>query len=128
MLPYQNEIFKDRIILKNRSKLDVSVGEIILLEGHSNYTTFILDTGAMHSVSYTLKHFSMFLESQGFYRINRGIMINPLHVKMYNSYTNQLTMSNDKIVQISRRRKDNFAINLREKSIKFGKHKKGAKG
>ncbi len=124
MLHYHNELFKDRIILKNRTKLNVSVRKIILLEGNSNYTTFVLDTGGIHRVSCTLKHFSLFLENQGFCRVNRGILINFSHVKRYDIYARTITMSNEMSVKLSRRRRDNFVSEIREKVLNLENEKR----
>ncbi len=100
----------------------------MLLKSKANYTTFILSDGREKVVARTLKYFESFLQTYGFQRVHRASMINPSYVKSYNEQSNIITMDNQMSVQISRRKRDNFVINLREKSIKFEEQKTGLKG
>jgi len=100
----------------------------MLLKGKANYTIFILRDGREKVVAHTLKYFENFLQTYGFQRVHRASMINPNYVKSYNEQSNIITMDNQMSVQISRRKRDNFVSNLREKSIKFEEHKEGFKG
>ena len=91
----------------------------MLLRGKANYTTFILSDGREKVVAHTLKYFEHFLKTYGFQRVHRASMINPNYVKDYNELTSIIIMDNQMSVQISRRRKEGFMSDLREKSIKF---------
>jgi two-component system LytT family response regulator len=95
----------------------------MLLKGKANYTIFILSDGREKVVAHTLKYFASYLETYDFQRVHRASMINPNYVKSYNEQSNIITMHNQMSVQISRRIKDNFVINLREKSLKFEEQK-----
>ena len=100
----------------------------MLLKGKANYTIFILRDGREKVVAHTLKYFESFLQTYGFQRVHRSSMINPNYVKSYNEQSNIITMDNQMNVQISRRRRDSFVSDLREKSIKFEEQKEGLKG
>ena len=97
----------------------------MLLRGKANYTIFILSDGREKVVAHTLKYFEHYLKSYGFQRVHRASMINPNYVKDYNKLTSIITMDNQMSVQISRRRKEGFMSDLREKSIKFEVSKEG---
>ena len=115
----------DRLILNQRTKSYIPIDYIMLLKGKANYTTFILSDGREKVVAHTLKYFEHFLKSFGFQRVHRASMINPKYVKEYNELTRIITMDNQMSVQISRRRKEGFMSDLREKSIKFEMSKEG---
>lgn len=97
----------------------------MLLKGKANYTIFVLRDGREKVVAHTLKYFESFLQTYGFQRVHRASMINPNYVKSYNELTSIITMDNQMSVQISRRRRDNFVSDLREKSLIFGEQKEG---
>ena len=100
----------------------------MLLKGKANYTIFVLNDGREKVVAHTLKYFESFLQTYGFQRVHRASIINPSYVKSYNEATKIITLTNEMSVQISRRRNENFVINLRGKSVKFEEQKEGAKG
>ena len=100
----------------------------MLLKGKANYTTFILSDGREKVVAHTLKYFESFLQTYGFQRVHRASIINPNYVKSYDGQSNIITMDNQMSVQISRRRRDNFVSEIREKSIKFEELESGVKG
>jgi DNA-binding LytR/AlgR family response regulator len=125
---YQSHSKPDRLILNQRTKSNIPISYIMLLKGKANYTIFILSDGREKVVAHTLKYFENFLQTYGFQQVHRASMINPNYVKSYNEQSNIITMDNQMSIQISRRKRDNFVINLREKSIKFEEQKEGAKG
>lgn len=93
------------LILNHRTSTKVLVDHVILIKGDINYTTFYLNNGQKRVVAHSIKFFESHLETHGFLRIHRAFMINPKHVKAYNSEKEVLTMSNGQIANISRRRK-----------------------
>jgi DNA-binding LytR/AlgR family response regulator len=125
---YENHSKPDRLILNQRTKSYIPISYIMLLKGKANYTIFILSDGREKVVAHTLKYFERFLQTYGFQRVHRASMINPNFVKSYNETSKIITLTNEMSVQISRRKRDNFLINLREKSIKFEEQKEGLKG
>lgn len=122
---YQSHSKPDRLILNQRTKSYIPISYIMLLKGKANYTIFILRDGREKVVAHTLKYFESFLQTYGFQRVHRASMINPNYVKSYNELTSIITMDNQMSIQISRRRRDNFVSDLREKSLIFGEQKEG---
>jgi DNA-binding LytR/AlgR family response regulator len=114
---YQSHSKPDRLILNQRTKSYIPISYIMLLKGKANYTIFILSDGREKVVAHTLKYFENFLQTYGFQRVHRASMINPKYVKSYNEQSNIITMDNQMSVQISRRKRDNFVSNLREKVL-----------
>ncbi len=92
-------------ILNHKTSKKVLVDSIILLEGNVNYTTVYLDNGKRKVIAHSIKFFEPFLETHGFLRVHRSFLINPIHVKGFNSEEFILTMSNGQKANISRRRK-----------------------
>ena len=122
---YESQNKQNRLILNQRTKSYIPIDYIMFLKGKANYTTFILKDGREKVVAHTLKYFERFLKTYGFQRVYRASMVNPKYVKEYNELTHIITMDNQMSVQISRRRKEGFMSDLREKSIKFEMSKEG---
>ena len=78
-------------------------------------------------MAHTLKYFESFLRAYGFQRVHRASMINPKYVKAYNEATKIITLTNEMSVQLSRRKRDNFVSDLREKVLNLESIKKGQK-
>ncbi len=93
------------LILNQRTLKKVLVNDVVLLKGNINYTTFHLENGKKKVVAHSIKFFEPFLETHGFLRIHRSVMVNPIHVKGFNSEDYILTMSNGQKANIARRRK-----------------------
>ena len=93
------------LIINQKTSKKVLVSDVILLEGHINYTTFHLQNGSKKVVAHSIKFFEPYLQTQGFLRTHRSFMINPTHVKTYNKLEEILTMSNGRKAFISRRKK-----------------------
>jgi DNA-binding LytR/AlgR family response regulator len=96
----------------------------MLLKGKANYTIFVLNDGREKVVAHTLKYFESFLQTYGFQRVHRASMINPKYVKSYNEATKIITLTNEMSVQLSRRKRDNFVSNLREKVLNLKSKKR----
>lgn len=116
---YENQNKPDRLILNQRTKSYIPISYIILLKGNANYTIFILSDGREKVVAHTLKYFERYLLTYGFQRVHRASIINPKYVKSYNEATKLITLTNEMSVQLSRRKRENFVSNLREKNLKF---------
>lgn len=82
-----------------------SPGEMIRLEGESNYTRFIFTNGKILLTSRTLKEYEEILSGHGFIRIHKSHIINKAHVVSYNN-DGTLLLSDHSKVEISRRRKE----------------------
>lgn len=79
-------------------------GEIILLEGSSNYTKFFFSNSQSLVVSKTLKEYEEILAEHQFLRVHKSYLINKVHVKKVDK-EGVLELSNHMHVPVSRRRK-----------------------
>lgn len=102
---YQQKGNSTLLILNHKTSSKVLINSVVLIKGDINYTKFYLECGKVKTVSHSIKFFESHLETHGFLRVHRTFMINPKHVKTYNSEQEILTMSNGQIANISRRRR-----------------------
>lgn len=87
----------------------IEVSDIIYLQAESNYTFIYLRYSAKLTVSKTLKDFEALLPSQIFIRIHHSYLINKTHVQKYiRGEGGQVVMINGKILDVARRKKDEF--------------------
>ena len=93
------------LILNHRTSVKVFINGIILVEGNANYTKFYMKQGKERVVVQPIKYFESYLRTHGFLRVHRTFMINPNCVKMYDEEQNIITMSNEQIANILRRRR-----------------------
>jgi two-component system LytT family response regulator len=89
--------------------LFVNISEIIYLEAESNYTFIYLVNEKKITVSRTLKDFEELLPSPLFIRIHHSYIINKKLVNRYiKGEGGQVVMSNGRLLDVSRRKKDEF--------------------
>ncbi len=88
--------------------------EIIRLEGVSNYTRFHFTNRKPLLSSKTLKEYEDILQSNSFIRTHKSHLINYHYVKSYHT-DNVLLMTDDSMVEISRRRKEEVLQVLKQK-------------
>jgi two-component system LytT family response regulator len=89
--------------------LFVETGHIIYLEANSNYTCFYLTNNTKITVAKTLKDFEELLPASSFMRIHHSYIINKNLVKKYiKGEGGQVVMSNDTVLDVARRKKDEF--------------------
>ena len=87
----------------------VKVEEIIYCEASSNYTNIFMADGKKHLVSRTLKEYEDLLADQNFYRIHNSYLINLNAIKKYvRGEGGYVVMSNDKSLDVSKRKKEGF--------------------
>jgi two-component system, LytTR family, response regulator len=92
----------------------VETNEIIYLEAKSNYSVIWLRSSSKMTVSKTLKDFEDLLPSQIFLRIHHSYLINKNHVQKYiRGEGGQVVMSNGSILDVARRKKDEFLKTIR---------------
>lgn len=90
-------------------KRNVSVDEIIRLEGAGNYTNFFLKDGSRMLVSRTLKEYEMLLEGGAFVRVHKSCIVNLEFVrKFFIKKEGELELTDGQQVKISRRRAQVF--------------------
>jgi DNA-binding LytR/AlgR family response regulator len=111
---------KDNYLYILRRQKKIHLSEIILLEGHINYTHIYLQNGRKMMIAKTLKSLEGILTSHHFYRIHRGILINSNHLKAYDSALGEALLTNNHKVTASRRKKMAFEnMIIRKKASKI---------
>ena len=89
------------------------VSDIVRCESSRNYTYIYLKDNSKLFVSKTLKEFETLLEEYDFYRVHNSDLINLAYVKSYNKGSGgTVTMADNKVVEVSVRRKDDFLKRL----------------
>jgi len=87
----------------------IEITDIIYLEAESNYTFIHLQGAARITVSKTLKDFEELLPSGIFIRIHHSFIINKNHIRKYlKGEGGQVLMSNGKMLDVARRKKEEF--------------------
>lgn len=85
------------------------IRDIIRMEAHSNYSHIILSSGRTVVATKLLKDFETMLRGYGFYRVHNSHLINLSLVSKYlRGDGGQAVMQNGDIVEVSRRKKDEF--------------------
>ena len=105
-----------KIALPTSSGLTIiPVREIIRCQAEVNYTNFFLTSKNKILVTKTLKEFDELLQDYGFIRVHNSNLINLQHVKNYSrGEGGTVTMSDGSVVDVSRRKKDEFLKRLSE--------------
>jgi len=86
-----------------------SVGDIVRCQADDMYTTFYMTNGTHILVSKNIKECEQLLEEYGFFRIHITHLINLDHVVQYfKGEGGQVKMSDNSMVDVSRRKKDDF--------------------
>ena len=97
------------VVVNRKQKIRIPTCNIIILEGHSNYTLFHLQNGNQSMYARTLGHFQELLDSEQFIRIYRGFLINSSCIVGYDKTEDKLLMENNLEAMISRRRRKNLS-------------------
>jgi two-component system, LytTR family, response regulator len=93
----------------------VKLEEIIYCEAERSYTVFHLDGNRTVTVSKPLLDYDNLLEDTTFLRVHKSFLINLLHVKEYQRGEGGLViMSNNAEIEVSRRKKDQFLLKIKE--------------
>lgn len=87
----------------------LSISEIVRVESDGAYSIFYTDNGKKHLSSKNLGEYEEILPSLGFFRVHRSHMINVKKVKKFiRSDGNFIEMEDGSMVEIARRKKDEF--------------------
>jgi two-component system LytT family response regulator len=87
----------------------LEIADIIYLEAESNYTFINLQATPRVTVSKTLKDFEELLPAAIFIRIHHSFIINKNHIRKYlKGEGGQVLMSNGKMLDVARRKKEEF--------------------
>lgn len=89
--------------------------EIIYCEAERSYTVFHLDGNKTVTVSKPLLEYDQILTDTSFLRIHKSFLINLHHVKEYHrGEGGMVIMSNNAEIEVSRRKKDQFLMKIKE--------------
>ncbi|HEY3402463.1 MAG TPA: LytTR family DNA-binding domain-containing protein [Ohtaekwangia sp.] len=95
----------------------IKMQDIIYCEASSNYTDITLADGKKYVVSRTLREYEELLEAHNFYRIHNSYLINLSAIKKYvRGDGGYVVMSNDKSLDVSKRKKDGFLSRIGAKA------------
>jgi two-component system LytT family response regulator len=85
----------------------LEANEIVYLKAESNYTIFIFKNGKKAISGFTLKHHQNKVELNGFLRVNRAYLLNPIYIETLKKEgeTTMICMSDGTKTRVSRRRK-----------------------
>jgi two-component system, LytTR family, response regulator len=97
------------VIVNQKQKIRIPTQNIIMLEGHNNYTLFYLQNGKQRMYARTIGHFQELLDSEQFIRIHRGFLVNSQCIVGYDETENKLQMENNLKAMISRRLRKNLS-------------------
>jgi DNA-binding LytR/AlgR family response regulator len=95
-----------------RSKKNIPLHEIVMLQGDINYSLFYLQGGRKVLIPRTLKIFEELLEKYNFLRTHRGFIINCDHLLRIDRFYEEAFLTNDLQASISRRRRTEVSKRL----------------
>ena len=84
------------------------VKEVIRCEALANYTNFFTSAKNKLTVTKTLKEYEELLQDYDFFRVHHSHLINLNHVKKFLKKDNTVEMSDGSVVDVSRRKKEEF--------------------
>jgi two-component system, LytTR family, response regulator len=96
------------LLVNQKQKIRIPIQNIIMLEGHANYTLIYLQSGKQKLYARTLRHFEELLSEENFIRVHRGFLINPCCINHFDKNENILYLDNNLEVSVSRRKKRKF--------------------
>lgn len=95
----------------------IDFNEIIMLEAAGNYTDFYLTGNRKIISSRTLKSYEEILDKNIFYRVSRSAIVNLIHIKEYNNFEENLILTENHQIRITRSNWAEFSEIIRNKTI-----------
>ena len=93
----------------------VELDDILYAESSGNYTNLYFTNLQMICTSKPMHEYEELLEDSGFIRIHKSYLVNLLHVKEYvRGEGGSVILSNNKEIEVSRRKKDIFLTKMKE--------------
>jgi len=93
----------------------VQINDVLYCEADNTYTIFHLKNGKKAVASRPLIDYEVLLEDANFFRIHKSSLINMKHIKEYQKGEGgTVIMSDDKALDVSRRKKDLFITRMKE--------------
>ncbi len=103
---------RSNILYLFKEKVRIQHSSIILLEAKGNYTLIHLKNKKKMMIAKTLKSLEENLNNNQFYRIHRTFLINRTHLMSYNASLGEVLLTDNHIVNTSRRKKYTFEKQL----------------
>ena len=102
--------------------LGADIDQIMYIEGNKNYQTFYLKDGNVFDARVLMSDLENKLKDHGFIRVHKGYLINYLFIRQIG--TNEVTLTNNKVLPLSSKRKDEImenylSITRKNKSVYF---------
>ena len=100
--------------------ISADIDTIMYIEGNRNYQTFYLKDGSSFDARVLMGDLEIKLKEHGFIRVHKGYLVNFLFIRTIG--VNEVTLTNNKILPMSNKRKDNImeeylAITRKNKSV-----------
>lgn len=101
---------EDKIAIPTGDGLEfLSIGSMLRLESNSNYSKIFLVDGRTIVVTRLLKDFESLLQPYRFFRVHHSHLVNLQYMKKYiRGEGGQVVLQNGDVVDVSRRKKDEF--------------------
>lgn len=97
------------LTIKSTNKIDfIPIKEIIYCSANLSYTEIITENHGSVLASKAISEFNKRLINYNFYKISKSSLINVKKIHSYNRKTNEVTMKNHDVLQVARRRKNDF--------------------
>lgn len=101
----------------------LKLDEIVYCEAKRTYTIFHLVSRKTITISKPLFDYDRLLEGTTFFRIHKSYLINLLHAKEYiRGKGGTVIMSNGMDIEVSRSKKDQFLLKVKESFLIHGKN------
>jgi two-component system LytT family response regulator len=108
---------KKIVVPLSEGSLFVELRDILYLKAEGSYANIFFKEGNKVIVSKNLKDFEDQLTIQeGFFRTHRSFLVNTDYIRQISSDGSEATMINDSIINISRERKQDFALYMKQKT------------
>ena len=88
--------------------ININLTDILWLEASGSYTNLHLEDGTTMTISRKLGQFDDVLPKEQFMRIRHSAAVNLVKIKEYNRKENNLKLHNGAVLEISRRKKEEF--------------------
>ncbi len=92
----------------------ITIADIVYLRAEGPYTFFYMSTGEKLVASVNLQKYEELLGDQLFFRTHHSYLVNLNHIRKFNRAENTILLSNGHIVDVSKRKKDEFLQVLSE--------------
>lgn len=90
--------------LKTARNQFVAIEDILYLQALGNYTSFFLSSNQKITAAFTMKGYQDILLDKGFIRPNKSFIIHPNFIASINFHEKTITLKDNQVIQVSRRK------------------------